>query len=144
MAQPTGLLRRVAAILYDTLLLFALWYLASIPFIAVLGEYVNWQSNLLYIIHQVTLSVVAYVFLVGFWSTKGRTLGMQSWGLQLESIDGSVPGIGAATIRFVTACLSWAALGLGFLWQLWDPERLTWHDRLSRTRLVHYPRQSKR
>ena len=31
--------------------------------------------------------------------------------------------------------------GLGFLWQLWDAEQLTWHDRLSKTRLVYYPRE---
>ena len=28
------------------------------------------------------------------------------------------------------------ALGLGYLWVLFDPGRLAWHDRLSGTRLV--------
>jgi len=143
MAETSGFLRRIAAIVYDTLLLAALWFLATMPFIAVRGgESIDSGSGLLHIGYQITLVLVAYAFFVGFWITKGRTLGMQSWGLQLESADGSVPGIGAATVRFVAACLSWAALGLGFLWQLWDPDRLTWHDRLSKTRLVYYPRQS--
>ena len=31
---------------------------------------------------------------------------------------------------------SWLALGLGFLWQLWDKDKLAWHDRLSGTHLV--------
>lgn len=144
MARPSGLLRRFAAILYDTLLVAALWFLATVPFIAIRGgEQLDSSSGALHIVYQLTLFLVAYAFFVGFWTARGRTLGMQSWGLQLESVDGSVPGPGAATIRFLTACLSWAALGLGFLWQLWDPDKLTWHDRLSRTRLVHYPRQPK-
>ena len=49
--------------------------------------------------------------------------------------------LGAATLRFFAAILSWLPLGLGFFWQLWDADRLTWHDRLSRTRIVHYPRR---
>ncbi len=65
---------------------------------------------------------------------------MQSWGLQLQTADGRIPSLSAATLRFFAAILSWLPLGLGFLWQLWDKEKLTWHDRLSGTRLVYYPR----
>ncbi len=66
---------------------------------------------------------------------------MQSWGLQLQTADDKLPSVGSATIRFFAAILSWLPLGLGFLWQLWDTEKLTWHDRLSKTRLVYYPRE---
>lgn len=134
----TGLLRRAGAMLYDGLLVTALLFLATIPFIAVRGgEPVEVGDNLLY---RLVLLATVYAFYVGFWTTKGRTLGMQSWGLQLETVDGYVPGVAQANIRFFAALLSWAALGLGFLWQLWDRERLSWHDRLSGTRLVYYPR----
>ena len=144
MGKPAGLRRRIAAIIYDTLLLLSLWFLATIPFIVTQhGEYLDSSIGLLHIVYQLILLLVAYGFFVGFWASKGRTLGMQSWGLQLEATDGSVPGIRAATVRFFAAWLSLAAFGLGFLWQLWDPDRLTWHDRLSNTRLVHYPRQPK-
>jgi len=143
MAETCGLRRRIAAMVYDTLLLSALWILATIPLFAINdARIIESSSGLLHIVHQLTLLLVAYAFFVGFWTAKGRTLGMQSWGLQVETEDGSVPGKGAATVRFVVACLSLAVLGLGFLWQLWDRERLTWHDRLSKTRLVYYPRQS--
>ena len=134
----TGLLRRIGAMLYDGLLLFALLMLAAIPFIAARGgEAVPPSSDLFF---RLTLLAVIFGFFVGFWSTSGRTLGMQSWRLQLETLDGQVPGIGAATIRLFAALLSLAPLGLGFLWQLWDKDRLTWHDRLSRTHIVHYPK----
>ncbi len=137
-----GLLRRLAAILYDSLLLLALWFLATVPFIAIeSGESIEPGSGPLYIVYQLTLFGVAYGFFVGFWRHRGRTLGMQSWGLQLQTADGKIPSAGAATIRFFAAILSWLPLGLGFFWQLWDAEHLTWHDRLSRTRLVYYPRK---
>ena len=89
------------------------------------------------------LVLVIYGFFVGFWAGPGRTLGMQSWGLQLETMDGGRPSVAAASLRFVAAIVSLAAAGLGFLWQLWDPDRLTWHDRISGTRIVHYPKPGK-
>ena len=139
--QPTGLLRRIAAMLYDALLVVALLFLATLPFIAVRsGEAVEPGSSPAY---SVGLLLVIYLFFVGFWTTKGRTLGMQSWGLQIEDERGQRPGIGRASVRFAVALLSWAAFGLGFLWQLVDRDKLTWHDRASGTRLMHYPRLKK-
>ena len=139
--QNTGLLRRFAAIAYDTLLVAALLFLATIPFIALRGgEAVEIGDNAIY---RAVLALVVYAFFVGFWTRPGRTLGMQSWGLQLETMDGRRPSVGAATIRFFAALLSWAPAGLGFLWQLWDSDRLTWHDRISGTRIVHYPKEKK-
>lgn len=139
MKQPASLLRRLGAILYDSLLILALLFLATIPFIAIrAGEPVEATGNLPY---QITLSVVIFVFFVGFWSHSGRTLGMQSWGLQVETVDGRIPSVGQASIRFCVAIFSWLAVGLGFLWQLWDKDKCTWHDKLSGTRLMHYPKK---
>ncbi|MGB5332753.1 MAG: RDD family protein [Woeseiaceae bacterium] len=136
--QNTGLIRRLAAIMYDALLVAALLFLATIPFIAIRGgEPVETGDNLLY---RGVLALVVYTFFVGFWTRSGRTLGMQSWGLQLETADGGTPLVTAASLRFFAAIISLLPLGLGFLWQLWDRENLTWHDRISRTRIVYYPR----
>jgi uncharacterized RDD family membrane protein YckC len=140
--QNTGLLRRLGAIAYDFLLVCAVLFLVTIPFIAVRGgEPVEIGDNLSY---RIALVVVIYTFFVGFWTRSGRTLGMQSWGLQLETMDGRRPTLTAASLRFIAAIVSWAPLGLGFLWQLWDKDKLTWHDRISGTRLVHYPKPGKR
>jgi uncharacterized RDD family membrane protein YckC len=137
----TGLLRRLAAIAYDALLVVALLFLATIPFIALRGgEAVEIGDNAVY---RAVLILVVYGFFVGFWAGPGRTLGMQSWGLQLETMDGGRPSVATASLRFVAAIVSWALLGLGFLWQLWDRDRLTWHDRISGTRIVHYPKPGK-
>ena len=140
--KNTGLFRRVAAILYDTLLVAALLFLATIPFIAMRGgEPVEIGDNALY---RVVLGTVFYGFFVGFWTRSGRTLGMQSWGLQLETADGEIPTLASASVRFFAAIISWAPAGLGFLWQLWDKDKLAWHDRISGTRLVYYPKPKKK
>ena len=139
--QNTGLLRRLAAIMYDALLIGALLFLATTPFIAIRGgEPVEVGDNMLY---RLVLAIVLYAYFVGYWTRPGRTLGMQSWGLQLQTPDGSKPSLAAASVRFFAAILSWAPAGLGFLWQLWDKDKLTWHDRISGTRLVHYPKPKK-
>ena len=137
--RNTPLSRRVAAMLYDGLLILALLFLTTLPFIAMRdGEPVEGNENLLY---QLILCLVIYGFFVGFWAYSGRTLGMQSWRLQLESMDGGEIRLTAATVRFFAAILSWAPAGLGFLWSLWDKDGLTWHDRISKTRIVYYPKE---
>jgi len=137
--RNANLARRIAAMLYDSLLVLALLFLATLPFIAVRGgEPVEPGENFVY---RFVLGLVIYGFFVGFWARSGRTLGMQSWRLQLESMNGERPGFAAATVRFFAAILSWLPCGLGFWWQLWDRDHLTWHDRISRTRIVYYPKK---
>ncbi len=126
--------------IYDALLVFALLFIATTPFIALRGGEAVEAGDPFY---SITMLLVVFAFFTLFWSRPGRTLGMQSWGLQLENFDGSRPTFGQATTRFFAALLSWLPLGLGFVWQLWDIDRLTWHDRISRTRIVHYPKPPK-
>ena len=137
--QNTHLIRRISAMLYDGLLVLALLFLATLPFIALRdGEPVEGSENFVY---RVVLGLVIYAFFVGFWMRSGRTLGMQSWRLQMETTEGGDVSLARANIRFFTAILSWLPAGLGFLWSLWDKNRLTWHDRLSGTHIVYYPKE---
>jgi uncharacterized RDD family membrane protein YckC len=138
--QVTGLGRRLLSMLYDALLVLALFVMTTLVFVAKNGgEFVPATDKLLY---QVTLSVVCFAFFVGFWTRSGRTLGMQSWGLQLETPEGHRASFAAASLRFFAVLLSWIPLGLGFFWQLWDREKLTWHDRISKTRIVYYAKKN--
>ncbi len=162
--QNTGLLRRLGAILYDSLLLLALLMLASVPFVIPLdGEDMGSTYRFFY---QLAMAGVMYAFFVGYWTTRGRTLGMQSWGLQIVNKDGQIPSVGQASLRFLAAgascaflilgfywmvaeqlagaIVAWSIFGLGFLWQLWDKDKLTWHDRASGTRLRYYPKDKGR
>ena len=131
-----SLVQRLMAILYDSLLVLALMFMATLPFIASRG---GEPVDPGYLPYQLTMIGVAWLFFAGFWSFSGNTLGMQSWRLRIENDQGFKPGLGIATVRFFAAILSWLPFGLGFFWQLWDKDKLTWHDRLSGTRLVRYP-----
>ena len=96
--------------------------LVAIPFVALRGgEAVEPETDPLF---RMTVAATIFGFFVGFWTWKGRTLGMQSWRLQLETLDGGTAGFGRASLRFFAAVLSWAPAGLGFIWQLWDPAGL--------------------
>ena len=137
MKQSASLLRRLGAMLYDSLLILALLFLATIPFLFVSDDDAVAPETLA---HQIALVGVVYAFLVGFWCRRGSTLGMLAWGLRVETVDGALPGITQASIRFIVAAISLLAAGLGFLWQLVDKDKLTWHDRASNTRLMYYPK----
>ncbi|MDH4047876.1 MAG: RDD family protein [Gammaproteobacteria bacterium] len=135
--QNAGLGRRLGAALYDGLLVFALMSLATLPFIAVRGAQPVEAGALGY---RITMLAIAWLFFAIYWSRYGRTLGSQAWRMRVETADGKRPTFGRASVRFLAAILSWLPFGLGFWWQLWDGDRLTWHDRLSGTRLRYYPK----
>ena len=135
--KTSSLARRLGAMLYDSLLVLALMFLGTLPFVAMRGGEPVESGNFL---HQLTLFLIVYLFFVGYWSRYGHTLGMQAWRVKLETTDGSKPGFGACSIRFFAAILSLLPAGLGFWWQLWDKDGLAWHDRLSGTVLRHYPK----
>ena len=135
-APEASLGRRLGAMLYDALLVVALLFLGTLPFIAVRGGEPVAPGNPGY---QLVMLTIMWLFFAGFWAGYGRTLGMQSWGLRIETPDGRRPSLARATLRFAAALLSWLPAGLGFWWQLFDRQGLSWHDRLSGTRLRFYP-----
>ena len=123
--------------LYDGLLVLALLFLATLPFVAVRGGEPVEAGDPLY---RLVMFLVAWLFYAIFWSRYGRTLGLQSWRLRIETPEGRKPTFAAASLRFLAAIVSWLPLGLGIWWQLWDRDKLTWHDRWSKTRLRYYPK----
>lgn len=126
-----GLVRRLAAVLYDTLALAAVLMVAGAAWVGVSRAAAppgDW-------LFRAYLLAVSALFFSIFWR-RGETLGMRAWKLRMVTADGRPPRWGRALLRFAAALLSWAALGLGFLWVLVDREKLAWHDRLSGTRLV--------
>ncbi len=137
-SENAGFARRIGAMLYDGLLITALLMIVTVPFVAVRGGESVAVGDPLY---RLAMLGTAYLFFVIFWARYGRTLGMQSWRLRIEMPDGGRPGVVACSLRFVAALLSWLPAGLGFWWQLVDRDGLSWHDRLSGTRIRYYPRQ---
>ena len=131
-----GFARRIAAALYDTLLLAALMMLVTFV-VAVRGQALP-PGNL---VHRLILLGTAAVFFGAFWKHGGQTLGMRTWRLRVELLSGADVDWPVALLRFAAALLSLATVGLGFLWILVDPEKLAWHDRIAGTRVVVLPKE---
>jgi len=86
---------------------------------------------------QLYLYAICVLYFTWFWTHGGQTLGLRTWRLRVMAADGcSEVDWRSALLRALAAQLSWLALGLGYLWALWDRDGLTWHDRLSGTRVV--------
>ena len=124
--------RRMIALVYDAIAVFTVTYFAGfIPVVA--GGAPISAGNPLF-----TLYVLAIVFgYFGACWTRGRTLGMQVWKLEIVSVRAARPPTWPESLwRFGGALVSFLCFGLGYLAALWDPQGRTWHDRWSRTRIV--------
>jgi uncharacterized RDD family membrane protein YckC len=64
----------------------------------------------------------------------GRTVGKMALGIRIARPDGSSVDLGTAAARAGMAIVSGLAIGIGYLWAAWDPERRTWHDMVADTR----------
>lgn len=140
---PASLPRRVAAMVYDGLLLFAMMMIATALFLPLTGgEAVTWQSfPALTVLHRLVLLGIVIGFYGICWTRQGQTLGMQSWRLLTERSDGRRLTWTDSARRVGYGVLSWLPAGLGWWWALFDRERRTWHDLLSGTRTVVLPKR---
>ncbi|MEW8657018.1 MAG: RDD family protein [Candidatus Thiodiazotropha endolucinida] len=128
-----GLIRRLAAILYDSLLLIALLFVATAIVTLPFG---NPSGKMLLFFQFFIFEIIPLIFFTGFWVRGGQTLGMRAWRLKLTRMDGGDVGWSDALKRHFAALFSILVFGLGFIWILVDPQKLAWHDRLSKTRLI--------
>ena len=130
--QSAGLFRRLAAILYDSLLIIAMWLITTLLLVAFINDGAALQGPLF----QFGLYFEACLFYSYFWRLRGQTLGMQVWKIKLISPSLQTLSWQECFARLFFALVSVSMLGLGFIWMLFDPDRLTWHDRASGTRVV--------
>ena len=129
---PT-LSRRLASATYESLLLVALVFIATWPFIAFFGDSTQgWRRHVL----QGWIVAVCGAYFVGFWTRGGQTLPMKTWRLRVVRRDGSPLGVPQAVHRYAAAVIGLAAFGLGFIWALVDRDRQFLHDRIAGTAIV--------
>jgi uncharacterized RDD family membrane protein YckC len=127
-----GLSRRIAAMLYDWLLLAGLLLVFTLLAVMLRGGAAIPPGTIWF---ELSLLLVVVAFFCFFW-TRGQTLGMRAWKLRIERRDGGPVSLRAALARLGAAVLSLLPLGLGFVWCVVDREGSSWHDRLSGTRIV--------
>jgi uncharacterized RDD family membrane protein YckC len=130
---PASLFRRLAALVYDALLLAALVFIFTLALVLVRGGREIRPGTIWF---EACLVALAFAFCGVFWARGGQTLGMHAWNIRLVAADGRRIGWRRSAARFFAAWLSILPFGLGYWWALIDRDRLSWHDRLSGTRVV--------
>ncbi|MFV0575224.1 MAG: RDD family protein [Vibrio sp.] len=148
--KPAGFFRRLAAIIYDALIIIAIEMIAVGVVIATMealfsqglinyGSYID-ASDLLnhhpiwsYVFHAYVI-IVWMGFLSFFWM-KGQTLGMRAWKLRVQNEDGSNIRFFQSIVRMLTAFL-----GLGNLTVLFDGEKRALQDMWAKCQVVQLPK----
>jgi uncharacterized RDD family membrane protein YckC len=155
-ASPAPFLVRIAAMIYESLLVTAVVFVASFIIIPVVGEmHAPWQRHLF----QVYILGILFTYFSAFWLRSGQTLAMKTWRIRLLDQTGGTLSLKQAVLRFVlagffpalaltgywwthTSIFFWIFFaGLSFLWALVDRDRQFLHDRIAGTRLVRVPRK---
>lgn len=145
-----SLLRRFAAIGYDTLILLAISILYGFIVVAInfaingapaVGERVSWGGlEPVIFAGWIFTQIFYYVY---FWNRIGQTVGMKTWRVQTLYNGSHTLSYKVGFIRAGLAILSFAAFGLGYLYALVDPDKQTLHDKLSGSITLLTPKLSK-
>jgi uncharacterized RDD family membrane protein YckC len=139
--------RRLAAILYDSFLVFAIWVIVGFAVLSAFGIDEARTNNGVLVeltpLHQYTLLAAmlasAFLFFGWFWTNSGQTLGMQAWRIKVQNADGTAIGWRQTLLRFASAPFALLALGLGYLCMLVDKEQRTLPDRVSGSQIIKVP-----
>jgi uncharacterized RDD family membrane protein YckC len=142
-----GIVRRLLAITYDSLLLlgvaFAYGVIITVIRVSLMGEDAEGFIKLPVVLHLASwlvlwLLLAAYYVLC--WTKRGQTLGMKTWRLKLETKDGRFVDQRTAWLRCLLALVSAAPLALGYIWCLFDKKNGCWHDRWTHTQITLEPK----
>lgn len=153
-----GLRRRMAAFVYEGVLLFGVLMAAGLLFSGLTQQRhaLHGKTGL-----QAFLFVILAIYFTWFWSRSGQTVAMKAWHIRLLRADGRPVRQAQALLRYLLAWLwfvpAWAtahlagaqgmvALGaimvvgvLAYAALVWlRPDRQFWHDAVCGTRLIDW------
>lgn len=131
--QTPSVLRRVFSMLYEALLLLAVWFLASYLFITLTHDT---SSVVMKIIYRGYLLLVSAGYFTWLWHHGGQTLAMKTWRMKLVSSDGMRITFKQALLRYIVALLGIPFGGIGIWWALFDRDQQFLHDRVAGTKII--------
>ena len=121
---------RLYAFLVDALILYAIIVVAK----QALGERVFSPTAAP---QDIIILFGYFVLATGVW---GRTPGKWVAGIVVVDTDGHKPGVAVAIPREIAGkVVSYAAVGLGLAWMVFDKDRQGWHDKIAGTFVVSDP-----
>ena len=129
-----SILRRLASMFYESLLLLAVLAVLLILPHVLLGAFAHVIAA--QIILQAHCFIVLLIYFLWFWSNGGQTLAMKTWRIRLVSRDGQTVRPAQAVLRCLFCWPSMVLGGIGILWALVDRDHQFLHDRLAGTQLV--------
>lgn len=146
--EPAGFFVRLAALVYDGLLLIAIYAVVGAVLVAIgtpreaaaqqqLAVLPSWYR---YYVLFPAFVLATWLFFGWFWVKSGQTLGMQTWRLKLVRADGQPLTWRDSLIRCLWALPSLGLGMAGYLLMLFSPYREALHDRLSGTLVVRLPK----
>lgn len=130
--------RRLGSLLYEVLVIFALWLFLFLLPLAVFSGITHWlpDPRLLWLY----LFILLGLYFVWCWAKAGQTLAMKTWRLRLVDAQSGRPlRLLQAFVRYGMAWLCWPC-GLALLWSFLDPDRQFLHDRIAGSRLLYEPK----
>jgi uncharacterized RDD family membrane protein YckC len=168
--EPATVFRRLAALVYDGLLLLAVLFLGTLVLLPLTGgESITPQdSGAWEYAYRGWIALLTLGFFGVSWTRRGQTLGMMSWKIRLLRDNGGLPGWKDAGIRLLSGAIlllcavlgvaavarphdsplgRWAAVLLlpavaNYLWMVFDSEARSLQDRLTGCRVVRIGRVS--
>jgi uncharacterized RDD family membrane protein YckC len=132
-APAATLARRTLALVYEALLLIALVFIGSAPFVMLTQDLGRGIERPLF---QLYLVLLMGLYFAWQWRHGGQTLALKTWRMRVVTREGAPLSWGHALRRYAYALPGVLLFGAGFLWALADRERLFLHDRLAGTRII--------
>ena len=132
--SAAALAPRVRAGLIDALFVFGC-FLIFLLIVFFVPEFSLFTKSSLLGMSSVLL-IIFLSYITTFTALGAKTLGMDHEQLEVVNYQGSPITTKEARLRSFGYVVSLGCFGLGFLWALFDPEQLTWHDKISRTLVV--------
>lgn len=138
-----GLMRRLAAMVYDSLIMMAVLMAYGAIAVGIKSLIVPHEPGERIELGMVSFGlmlVVVVLFNAFFWQRGGQTVGMKAWRLKVVNDQGKLPSWGQSIKRCLFAWVSFALGGMGYFWCLIDRNSMTAHDHLSGTQVVVLPK----
>ncbi len=125
---PSFVLRRLAAFLYDSFLLIALFFVVTSIAIAFNDGQAFENSAFLLVLY-----VVSFLFFSWFWRNGGQTLGMQAWKIKVISETDAPLTYKQCLKRFLVGSF---LIGITLVFALFNKSGNGLHDTFSNTKIV--------
>lgn len=142
---PAPIWRRIAAIIYDSFLVLAITFLVGFINLGIqmkihgaeqLKALTESGQSIGGPVFSIALFLCVFSFFAYCWTRQGQTLGMKAWRLQIKNDDGSMMSMGQCLIRTLVALPALLG-GIGLIWCLFDNEKMSLQDRVSRSRTLY-------